>query len=388
MTAQGTESIKSFNCPKCGASLPAQIMEHFIICQYCGSSLIWQPGTEKSKEEQPVVTRGMRMKQFACTDTQGTGLEIFRMLVPVGWQANGGCRWLLDNPSMPAAVDFQIFNPHGAEMFAIFPNLNFVWNENPMARMFNPVGSKYFGAEVRQPVNIRDAFHNLILPRYRGSVQSLQVLNEQPVPELPQIARCEAPLTGGSAEGGKIRIRYSLQGQQYDEELYGIVEIYPLPGGLSLWYTNFLFSFRAGAGLLDATADLFKVMIFSFKPNPQWLAAVKSIAQWLAQQQIQRIHHIGQIGEIYARTGREMREQNLNDWYAKQAVYDRLSTDWSRTIRGVDAFYDPHREEVVELPGGYGQAWANNLGEYIVTDSLDYNPNLGSNLNWQPMTPQ
>ncbi len=386
MSLQEADQIRALTCPKCGASLPPHL-ERFMICQYCGTSLILAQGGESQTEQQAVI-KGMRMKKHTCVDGQGTGLEMFSMLAPVGWQANGGCRWLLDNPSMPAAVDFQIFNPQGAEMFAVFPNINFVWNNNRMAFMFNPVGSKYFGAEVRQPVSIREAFHTLILSRYRGNVQSLQVLSEAPVPELPQIARSEAPIVGGSAEGGKIRVHYSLQGQQYDEELYGIVEIYPLPGGLILWYTNFLFSFRAGAGLLDATADLFKAMIYSFRPNPQWLAAIKSIAQSLAQQQIQRIRHIGQIGEIYARTGREIREQNLNDWYAKQAVYDRLSTDWSRTIRGVDAFYDPHREEVVELPGGYGQAWANNLGEYILTDSLDYNPNIGSNLSWQPMKQQ
>ena len=126
-------------------------------------------------------------------------------------------------------------------------------------------------------------------------------------------------------------------------------------------------------------------MIKSFQLNPHWYAAYKSIIQSLAQQQIQRIHHIGQIGEIYARTGREQREQNLNDWYNRQAVYDRLATDRSRAIRDVDAFVDPHREEVVELPAGYGHAWANNLGEYIVTDDANFNPNLESNQHWEAM---
>ena len=35
----------------------------------------------------------------------------------------------------------------------------------------------------------------------------------------------------------------------------------------------------------------------------------------------------------------------------------------------------------------YGHAWANNLGEYLVTDSPGYNPNIASNLHWGPMTP-
>jgi len=86
-----------------------------------------------------------------------------------------------------------------------------------------------------------------------------------------------------------------------------------------------------------------------------------------------------------ARTGREIREQNLNDWYSRQATYDRLSTDWSRTIRGVDAFVDPHSQAVVEISSAYGYAWANDLGDYIATDNPNINPNLSSNQHWEPM---
>jgi len=91
------------------------------------------------------------------------------------------------------------------------------------------------------------------------------------------------------------------------------------------------------------------------------------------------------MGQIYAQVGREMRQENLDLFYANQAVHDRLTTDWSRTIRDVDGFYDPHREEVVELPAGYGNAWANNLGEYVLTEDPNFNPNIGSNLHWEPM---
>jgi len=56
-----------------------------------------------------------------------------------------------------------------------------------------------------------------------------------------------------------------------------------------------------------------------------------------------------------------------------------------KMFRRVDAFSPPRCEEVVELPAGYGHAWANNLGEYIVTEDSNFNPNLSSNLHWEPM---
>jgi len=337
----------------------------------------------------------MRLKLFTYTDTEGTGLELFSILMPVGWEFQGGCRWLLDNPGMPATVAVQLWNPQGAEMFAVLPNMNFTWNNNPLTRLFSPTGSRYFGAEVREPMGIQEALCELVLPRYRPEVQNLQILNEELVPDLPRLVRSEAPVSGGSAEGGKVRIRYGSEGHQLEEEIYGVVEVFRAPiaamfgtAEVIFWFVDYLFSFRAAAGQLDATADLFEVMIGSFQLNPHWYAAYKSIIQTLAQQQIQRIHHIGQIGQILAQTGREIREQNLNDWYSRQAVYDRISAERSRVIRSVDGFYDPHREEVVELPSGYGHAWANNLGEYILTEDPNFNPNVHSNLHWEPMATQ
>ncbi len=378
-------------CPQCGASL-APGAQGYTVCQYCGSSLVCGSRAGEAGATEQAVVRGMRLKMFTHTDTEGTGLELFRMLVPAGWQFRGGCRWLLDNPGMPAVVACQLWNPQGAEAFEILPNMNLTWNNNPMTRMMFPVGSRYFGAEVRLPMGIQDAMRTLVVPRYRSQVQNLQVLGYESLPDFPKLAKSEAAVSGGSAEGGKVRIRYSWQGVQFDEDIYGMVEVFRAPlatmfsaGEIIIWFVDALFSFRAAAGRLDASADLFSVMICSFKLNPQWYAASKSVAQYLAQMQIQRIHHIGQIGQILAQTGREIREQNLRDWYGRQEVYDQLSTDWSRTIRGVDGFFDPHRQEVVELPSGYGHAWANNLGEYILTEDANFNPNVQSSLHWEPM---
>ena len=394
----GTKPV-ALICPQCSAPInPAA--QNSTVCQYCGSNLVWNSppaGSAKQAgpaEEKPV--RGMHLRPLSYTDSEVTRLELFRMLIPSGWQFQGGCRWLLDNPGMPAAVAFQVWNPQGAEAFEVLPNMNFTWNNNRLATSMFPPGSKYFGAEVRQPVGIQDAFRSYILPRYRSRFEHLQVINFTPLPDLPRLVRSEAPATpGASAEGGKLRICYGWQGKQYEEEIYAVVEVLRVPiqgmfgpTELILWFIDFLFSFRAAAGRLEATAGLFTVMIQSFKLNPQWSAAVKAIAQQLTQRQIQQIHHIGQLGQIYAQTGAEMRQQNLNDWYSRQATYDRLAVDRSRAIRDVDGFFDPNRQEVVELPSGYGHAWVSGNGEYILTEDPTFNPNVETNQNWTEMPQQ
>lgn len=395
MNQNPDETPAALRCPQCGANLVPGAGD-YLVCQYCGSSLVYRhpadarpaPGAGTGAQ----VVKGYRLKLLTVHDREGTGLEVFRMLVPQGWQFQGGVHWLLDNPAMPATLACLVSNPRGAEAFEVLPNINFTWRSGGMPVL----GGRLFGAEVRQPVNIRDAFHKLVLPRYRAAPKDLRILKQEPLPDLPRMARSEAALSPfGHAEGGRVRVAYTWGGWQLEEEIYGVVEVFRVPVQtlfstmeVTTWFIDYLFSFRAAAGKLDSMADLFGVMIRSLKTNPEWYAAFKSIAQYLAQAQIQRIHHIGQIGQIYAQTGSQIRAQNLNDFYARQATYDRLATDWSRTIRDVDAFYDPNRGETVELPAGYGHAWANQLGEYIVTESADFNPNLGSNQNWTEMDPK
>lgn len=395
MSAQGDVQPTAVRCPQCGAGVPPA-PSGYAVCGYCGASLVWKRSRDAGTGDpvsQDSVVRGVRVKPLVCSDTQVTGLDVFRMLVPVGWQSQGGCAWLLENPAMPATIALQVWNPGGSEAFEILPNMNFTWNPTSLGGLFS--GGRQFGAEVRAPMGIREALRQLVVPRYRAKAENLRIVSEAPQPDLPRLARSEALTSGGTAEGGKVRVQYDWQHARVEEEIYGVVEVFHYPiqtmfgmAQAAYWVVDYLFSFRAAAGRLDGMANLFSLMIGSVRPNPQWYAAFKAIAQQLSQMQIQRIRHIGRMGEIYAQTGREIREQNLNDWYARQATFDRLATDRSRQIRGVDAYYDPHKEEVVELPAGYGHAWANNLGEYIVTEDPTFNPNLDSNLHWEPMPQQ
>jgi hypothetical protein len=393
MTVPNQGQVAAIRCPQCGAGVALET-SCSAVCRYCGSSLVWtQPGHPAAGGDagRQSVVRGVRLKEFVCVDSQGTGLDVFRMLVPVGWSSQGGCVWRLDNPTMPASIGLRLWNPHGAEAFEILPNLNFTWNPASLGNLFS-AGQRQFGAEVRAPISAREALRQIVLPRYRSMGSGVQILEEVAQPDLPRLARSEALVSGGTADGGKVRIRYLSQQTQVDEDIFGVVEVFHYPvqtlfgvTQASYWLIDTLFSVRAEAGRLEKVADIYLAMIGSVRLNPEWYAAFKAIAQRLSQAQVQRIRNIGQIGEIYAQTGREARQQHLDDWYTRQATYDRLATDRSRQIRDVDAYYDPHKDADVELPAGYGHAWANNLGEYLVTEDPNFNPNTDSNLHWEPM---
>jgi hypothetical protein len=76
---------------------------------------------------------------------------------------------------------------------------------------------------------------------------------------------------------------------------------------------------------------------------------------------------------------------NRQAWEQQQASQDRISRRFSEYIRGVDTYQNPITNQPIQLPGGYGRAWTNASGEYIVSDSQSYNPNIGSTTNWRPM---
>jgi hypothetical protein len=228
-------------------------------------------------------------------------------------------------------------------------------------------------------------------------VSGLRTIQEKEVTELAKIARGQ-PVQGvrSSAKGGKIRIQYQDKGKPMEEEIYAAVSqfVTNLPGSvftsdyfINYWYIDYVFSFKAEKNRLDSQSKVFQTMVYSLRVNPRWFAKVDNVKVMLAQQVIRGIRAVGRIGEMVARAGSEMREDQMRAWEQRQQAQDRIARNFSDYIRGVDRFHDPFAGKEVELPSGYGRAFANNLGEYIVTDSPSYNPNIGSNLHWEELTP-
>jgi len=319
-----------------------------------------------------------------------TKMEAFRLLIPKGWKAEGSITWSA-NPALPAVSHFRFFNPNGHEQFEIFPTQSYFWTNNRMFLTTNPPGTYRFGTLVAQPRNLSDAFSKTILPTFRNKVQDLKITERQAVPELEKLAQ-GPPVTGviASAEGGKIRVEYLQNGRQMEEEIYTAVSqfVIPMPDYfISYWYMDYIFAFKAAKGELDSQSRLFQTMAFSLQINPQWFAKVVNTKEQITQMMIQGIKAVGRMGSIIAQAGSDLRADQQSAWEQRQKAKDRLVNNFCDNIRGVQRYYDPFEEKQVELPNNYGYAWANNSGEYVVTDSPSYNPNVGSNLHWEQIKP-
>jgi hypothetical protein len=91
------------------------------------------------------------------------------------------------------------------------------------------------------------------------------------------------------------------------------------------------------------------------------------------------------MGSMIAQAASDMRDDQMQAWEYRQQSQDKIAENFSDYTLGIDRYNDPISGKEVELPSGYGNAWSNSSGEYIVSDSPSYNPNIDSNLNWQSM---
>ena len=132
---------------------------------------------------------------------------------------------------------------------------------------------------------------------------------------------------------------------------------------------------------------MFQTISHSAKTDASWLNKYKQVVNYLIQRQVQQIQSLGQLSSIISQTTNEISDENYQAWQQNQEVYDRIGKDFSNYIIGVETYNNPIDGGAVDLPSGYSSAWANSLGEYILSDSPSYNPNIESNLNWQQMTP-
>jgi hypothetical protein len=316
-----------------------------------------------------------------------TKMEAFRLLIPKGWRVDGSMKWSM-TPALPVQSRFRFYNPNSSEELNFFPTRTYFWTNNRQTLSIKPPGSQMFGSVVAQPIDLRAAFTSVVIPGARENTQGMKILSEKDVPELAALAK-GTPTAGvrAQARAGKMRIDYRENGRQMEEELYAAVSQFVINNGsafINYWYIDDVFSFRAEKGGLDSNAKLFQTMIYSVKLNPDWYAKVANVKEMLAKQEIERTIRIGRIGDMISKAGSKMREDQYNSWENKQKAYDRIGQLQSDTIRGVDRYYDERAGREVELPTG-GRAFANNLGEYVVTDSPSANPNIGSNLHWEEL---
>ena len=364
-----------------------------IICCLLILIVLWVKGTASGQKTSAANPAGVQMKfsHFAFIDNQGTGIESFSFLLPENWQFDGRVSWILDNPAMPATVAFRVYNTKGKDEFETFSNRCFFWTTSLKLLSMFPPGTKYFGNTVKFPVDAQAALKKIILPKERANYPEFKIVSSD---EFPELAKA---LGGGMAgsSGAKVRFTYVKNGIPMEEEIYAVVEKMTFPVSSmygtffnTIWYVDYIFSFKGEKGKLEAQTKIFQTVTSSFRLNPKWYAKYSNVIEYLAQQKIAQIRSVGEFSRILSQVSDQMRTEQLEQFESRGKVYDKVSEKFSDNTLGIDRYFDPYEGRQVELPSGFNHAWCNSNGEYVVSDNPNYNPNVGSNLNWKELKKQ
>jgi hypothetical protein len=357
---------------------PARIM---IPCVVAGCALLTEPGAAPAQNVAEPAT--LRFQPLVVTDP-AFQMEAFRVLVPAGWQARGSIQWRF-HPQYPSAGSMVAVNPTGVEGVAIYPMVPFVegvWHLR--------AGQHYIGNEVRAyPGSPAGYVADILLPRYRPELRGYRILGTQDMPLWAEASAAVKDARAGgipaTARAGLVRIGYVEKGKQVEEEFY-VCLVSLRMGGLHFWGAEWASSVRAEAGKLASVRKIHQTMMDSLQISLRWYNRERQVAEMMTDACYQEQARVMALSAYLARTQDHIRQTINNSYWRRQAVLDRVHANFSRYIRGVDLYEGPGGRRV-ELPSGYRQAWVNGLGEYVVSNDGNFNPNEHFNGTWQRLQP-
>jgi hypothetical protein len=85
---------------------------------------------------------------------------------------------------------------------------------------------------------------------------------------------------------------------------------------------------------------------------------------------------------IITQSGKDIGNIIHQTYENKKQSDERVAQGFSQYIRGVETYRNPATGETVDLSNQYGHAWAGNNGEYILSDSANFDPNVAVRGNW------
>jgi hypothetical protein len=351
-----------------------------------------------------------RVKVAKIIDNQGFGpnIEAGHLLLPADWRTEGGVQWSgahLSCPQNMIEVHFKATAPDGVTGIEIAPSYTWQWSSDPqMQRIIQQQAASNTACDAAPVMGVIDYLRARIVPRLRPGAR---IVGAEPLPGLTQAKQADmvrdnaALIQGGyvrgvKAESGSVLISYVQNGQTIEEVLSTTVQTIAKPTANTAalmqgqvvnsanyysMYGENVFAARAPAGKLDK--KLIATIVASERTNAQWQAAV---VQFLVNMGNIQLKGVMDRQRIWHDAQQQISATITATYQHQQAVQDRAAEQFSQTIRGVQTYVNPSTGTAVELTGGYNNAWVNNRGEYLLSDSPGFNPAVVFHEDWTELT--
>lgn len=353
----------------------------------------------------------VRLRVMKLMDNSGFGqpVEAARFLAPADWRMEGGIQWSPNFGCLAMLVNaqFRFIAPDGITALEVFPNYVWNWYDDPYQRQLAAQTAQSAGqrpCDMAPPAAAAEFLRNKLVPAFRRGAQVVATEQQPQVAQASQ-ASMQAYMQQAAAYGlqmdlradaARIRINYTMNGRQIEEWISATVQYNKqqvmsasaaMQGGMGYTSSYTLtataqIGTRAPAGRLDGLTPLFATMIASYRPNVAYVNAVSQVMANMGNTQTQGAMD---RSRIWSQANREISDIIRQGYDRQQQSQDRIAESWSQTTRGVETFVDPSTNERVELTGGYSQVWSNGNGEYVLSNSPNFEPNRVLDGNWREM---
>ncbi|MBK7358506.1 MAG: hypothetical protein IPI45_09780 [Saprospiraceae bacterium] len=361
----------------------------FIICCYSMLFLSCQPNATNqansaknsigtsgvSKEKQ--VGAILKLTPHQIMDREGSGMIAFTCLIPEGWTVDDKLYWEYQDATLPIRYKGRFQNTKTDQTIESYPDIRAVYSEGPTGVSGYPppqtilTGLKDFIRQQRGRINFQ--------------IKAEKIINRaQPKDQMIQGSNMHF-----ESESGFVRISYQENNKSYEEEFYGQLDVtHSISQGYVtlrsiVWSASGLYSCKSPAGELEKCRRIALTIKASSKPTLAFYNKFIQVTQLLSDAVYQRIYAAGQISKIISQTNDAVSKSISDSYWNTQKSYDRTNQQFSDYLRGVDRYSDGQNN--IQLPSGYSQAWVNEHGEYLMSETQGYNPNQELQGNWKQL---
>jgi hypothetical protein len=357
-------------------------------------------------EEKSMNERVHHMKRVQVIDRSGfeRPLPAITMLIPSDWTFESQVVYGKGTCGALFALSFRAQSPDGKTGIELFPAYSWQWADDPQMRQLlqqqNEQNARFHrpGCDVMPTMSAADFLTKVVAPKLRPGArlhgaehlpdlhESLVLKNQQMQAQMQQLG-----LRGKvTLDDARLRISYEQDGAPLEEWLTATVTVHatPMPVfnrgqmGQSVSYgeeAQMLFALRAPAGELDAKQRLYELVLSTMRVEPEWQQRIQQV-----QGNIQAANQkgIADRAAIQRKSAEDTARIRSETYAQKQEAQAQSHQQFSQYLRGVETYKDPNSGEKVELDSRYGHAWSNGNGEYILSESPDFDPNQHTNGNW------
>jgi len=295
--------------------------------------------------------------------------KAFTILVPKGWICEGGSFFVDGNQvngwanSIETKFNYVVKKDQaGTVMLHWLPNYYYCDGRYSVTRQYGMMqdGTYYNGMMVMNRYPAQDFLLYIVFPQLRPQAADVEVVEVTPLPELAAKWKRQAVLPNLNYDAVLVKVRYTENGAQYQEEMKSVIEDFGADGQ-GMWQNRETFLYRAPATQFKEWQGVCSAIYSSIHFDPQWVAAASRAAS-------QRMRNARATQEYVNRVANEIVDN-------RRQVNAEIRHEDYLFLSGQNDYVNPYTNEVEQRPDGWKYHWQNGNGEIIMTNDDSYDPN-------------